>query len=51
MIYQEWIAAYNGDWFKELVTEQIQRIDELAEASSEEEPIRNERILLEECVL
>jgi thiaminase/transcriptional activator TenA len=37
MIYQEWIAAYNGDWFRELVTEQIQRIDELAEASSEEE--------------
>ncbi|UTR09864.1 thiaminase II [Evansella sp. LMS18] len=34
-IYQEWIAAYGGDWFKELVEEQITRLDHLAEAASE----------------
>lgn len=36
-IYQEWIAAYNGDWFKELVEEQIARLDELAGKATEEE--------------
>lgn len=30
-IYQEWIAAYGGDWFKTLVEEQINRLDEIAE--------------------
>ena len=34
-IYQEWIATYGGDWFKELVTEQINRFDELAENADE----------------
>ncbi|MBB2482116.1 thiaminase II [Bacillus sp. APMAM] len=29
-IYQEWIAAYGGEWFHEKVMEQIQRIDEIA---------------------
>jgi thiaminase (transcriptional activator TenA) len=29
-IYQEWIAAYGGEWFRELVEEQIGRLDELA---------------------
>ncbi|WP_335869101.1 thiaminase II [Bacillus sp. 2205SS5-2] len=36
-IYQEWIATYGGDWFKELVDEQIQRLDELAETVTEAE--------------
>ncbi|MCZ8513629.1 thiaminase II [Paenibacillus filicis] len=30
-IYREWIAAYGGEWFRELVQEQIDRLDELAE--------------------
>ncbi|MCH1627071.1 thiaminase II [Fredinandcohnia quinoae] len=36
-IYQEWIAAYGGDWFRVLVEEQIARIDELAEKVTEED--------------
>ena len=39
-IYQEWIAAYGGEWFKELVEEQINRLDELAEKATEEEKAR-----------
>lgn len=39
-IYQEWIAAYGGDWFRQLVEEQIARLDELAEKASEEERAR-----------
>ncbi|MCA1030829.1 thiaminase II [Bacillus timonensis] len=34
-IYQEWIAAYGGEWFRELVEEQIQRLDEIAEKVTE----------------
>ncbi|WP_017472119.1 thiaminase II [Amphibacillus jilinensis] len=30
-IYQEWIKTYGSDWFKELVEEQINRLDEIAE--------------------
>ncbi|ALS23344.1 MULTISPECIES: thiaminase II [Paenibacillus] len=30
-IYREWIAAYGGEWFRELVEEQIARIDDIAE--------------------
>ncbi|MBD8067761.1 thiaminase II [Bacillus sp. PS06] len=36
-IYQEWIAAYGGDWFKTLVEEQINRLDEIAETVTEED--------------
>jgi thiaminase (transcriptional activator TenA) len=36
-IYQEWIAAYGGDWFGQLVQEQINRLDELAEKASDSE--------------
>ncbi|MCG1022500.1 thiaminase II [Sutcliffiella horikoshii] len=39
-IYQEWIAAYGGEWFKELVEEQINRLDELAEKATDEEKER-----------
>ncbi|KZZ84765.1 thiaminase II [Bacillus sp. SJS] len=36
-IYQEWIAAYGGEWFKELVFEQLERLDQLAMEASEKE--------------
>jgi thiaminase/transcriptional activator TenA len=39
-IYQEWIAAYGGEWFRELVEEQINRLDELAVKATEEEKER-----------
>ncbi|MRH41825.1 thiaminase II [Aquibacillus halophilus] len=34
-IYQEWIGAYGGDWFRTLVEEQIDRLDELAKKVTE----------------
>ncbi|WP_138418687.1 thiaminase II [Aquibacillus sediminis] len=34
-IYQEWIAAYGGEWFKTLVEEQIARLDQIAETVTE----------------
>lgn len=34
-IYQEWIAAYGGEWFKELVEEQINNVDEIAQKVTE----------------
>ncbi|MDQ1912259.1 thiaminase II [Paenibacillus sp. GD4] len=34
-IYREWIAAYGGEWFRELVQEQIDRVDALAEQVTE----------------
>ncbi|MFH5182079.1 thiaminase II [Paenibacillus sp. TAB 01] len=34
-IYREWIAAYGGEWFGELVREQIDRLDALAEGLSQ----------------
>lgn len=39
-IYQEWIAAYGGDWFRSLVDEQIKRIDEIANKVTEEDKLR-----------
>ncbi|WP_137789467.1 thiaminase II [Bacillus sp. E(2018)] len=36
-IYQEWIAAYGGEWFTELVQEQIDRLNQLAEKASDHE--------------
>lgn len=39
-IYQEWIAAYGGEWFHELVMEQINRIDEIAEQVTESDRAR-----------
>ncbi len=36
-IYQEWIEAYGGDWFRELVEEQINRLDEIAEKVTDED--------------
>ncbi|MCM3587415.1 thiaminase II [Mesobacillus maritimus] len=34
-IYQEWIAAYGGEWFRTLVEEQIARLDKIAENVTE----------------
>ena len=42
-IYQEWIAAYGGEWFGQLVQEQIDRLDELAEKATPEERAKMER--------
>ncbi|MEW9502871.1 thiaminase II [Jeotgalibacillus marinus] len=36
-IYQEWIAAYGGEWFRTLVEEQINRIDKIAETLTSED--------------
>ncbi|MFZ3589854.1 thiaminase II [Bacillus sp. DJP31] len=36
-IYQDWIAAYGGEWFRELVEEQINRLDEIAETVTEDD--------------
>ncbi len=36
-IYQEWIAAYGGEWFRTLVEEQINRIDKIAETLTAED--------------
>jgi len=41
-IYQDWIAAYGGEWFRELVEEQINRLDELAEQVTEADRQRME---------
>jgi thiaminase (transcriptional activator TenA) len=40
-IYQEWIEAYGGEWFSELVNEQISRLDALAQEAS---PIEKQRM-------
>ncbi|MFE5320334.1 thiaminase II [Paenibacillus sp. NPDC056579] len=34
-IYQEWIKAYGGEWFRDLVQEQIDRLDAIAEKVTE----------------
>ena len=36
-IYQEWINAYGGEWFSELVNEQLSRLDQLAIETSKSE--------------
>lgn len=35
-IYQKWIGTYGSEWFGELVNEQIERMDDLAEGLPEE---------------
>ncbi|SER11061.1 thiaminase [Gracilibacillus ureilyticus] len=39
-VYKKWIAAYGGDWFRSLVEEQINRLDEIAEIVTEEDKER-----------
>lgn len=36
-IYQEWISAYGGEWFRAKVEEQINRLDKLAETVTAED--------------
>ncbi|GAA0379768.1 thiaminase II [Bacillus horti] len=36
-IYQEWIAAYSGEWFKKLVEEQVNRLDDISRTVTEAE--------------
>jgi thiaminase/transcriptional activator TenA len=45
-IYREWIAAYHGDWFRELVEEQIQRLDDVAYLVNEADRNRMEEHFL-----
>ena len=45
-IYREWIAAYGGEWFKQLVQEQIERLDQLADTVTEADRERMERHFL-----
>jgi thiaminase (transcriptional activator TenA) len=45
-IYQDWINAYGGEWFAQLVHEQIDRLDALAEQASPAEQQRMERHFL-----
>ncbi|QPC45667.1 thiaminase II [Mangrovibacillus cuniculi] len=42
-IYDKWIATYASDWFGELVTEQINRLDELVGELSDHEKDRIEK--------
>ncbi|GCL72824.1 thiaminase II [Paenibacillus naphthalenovorans] len=46
-IYREWIAAYGGEWFRELVEEQIARIDDIAEqvTPQDRERMRNHFVI------
>ncbi|MBM7649740.1 thiaminase/transcriptional activator TenA [Bacillus ectoiniformans] len=45
-IYQDWIAAYGGEWFRKLVEEQIQRLDELAALKTEAERERMKELFV-----
>jgi thiaminase/transcriptional activator TenA len=42
-IYREWISAYGGDGFRELVEEQIVRLDKIADQVSESDRARMKR--------
>lgn len=39
-VYQKWIEAYGEDWFKTLVEEQINRLDEIAEQVNDKDKDR-----------
>jgi thiaminase/transcriptional activator TenA len=45
-VYREWIDAYGGEWFGELVREQIERLDSIAEIVSEADRVRMKRHFL-----
>jgi thiaminase/transcriptional activator TenA len=45
-IYREWIAAYGGEWFRESVMEQIDRLNRIAEGVTETDRERMERHFL-----
>ncbi|WP_433958206.1 thiaminase II [Cytobacillus horneckiae] len=48
-IYQEWIAAYGGEWFGKLVVEQIDRLNELAEKATDQEKNKMRQHFLISC--
>jgi thiaminase (transcriptional activator TenA) len=48
-VYQEWIAAYGSDWFSELVNEQINLLDALAENASDKEKEKMKQHFLISC--
>lgn len=48
-VYQEWIAAYGSDWFTELVNEQINLLDALAEKASDHEKEKMKQHFLISC--
>lgn len=48
-VYQEWIAAYGSDWFTELVNEQINLLDVLAEKASDHEKEKMKQHFLISC--
>ncbi|MCC9621630.1 MULTISPECIES: thiaminase II [Exiguobacterium] len=48
-IYSAWIATYGSEWFRELVEEQIDRLDELAGQATEEERVRYTKLFLKSC--
>lgn len=39
-IYAQWIEAYGSDWFKQLVEQQIARLNDIAKTASEKELVR-----------
>lgn len=45
-IYDRWIQTYGDEWFGELVQEQIERLDDLAEGSTETERDHLQRLFL-----
>ncbi|MBM7585735.1 thiaminase/transcriptional activator TenA [Bacillus pakistanensis] len=45
-IYKDWIAAYGGEWFRELVEEQIQRLDDIAETVTESDRQRMKELFI-----
>ncbi|KPC98994.1 Thiaminase-2 [Geobacillus sp. BCO2] len=45
-IYEKWIGTYSSDWFRSLVEEQIARLDDIADAVTEEDRHRMKRHFL-----
>ncbi|MDC3418054.1 thiaminase II [Aquibacillus salsiterrae] len=49
VIYQKWIAAYGGEWFKKSVDEQINRLDEIAETVTAKDLTRMKEHFIISC--
>lgn len=48
-IYSAWIATYGSEWFRDLVEEQIERLDVLAGQATAEERLRYQQTFLKSC--
>ena len=48
-IYATWIATYGSEWFRDLVEEQIERLDVLAGQATAEERVRYQQLFLKSC--